>query len=106
MMAGVTMSVDFSAIPEAQRREKIEQLCAAMDAADKAGHYPRLTVERPWSAHNRAIEGEFASPRAIRWYLERALRRLAAAGARISAGWGRGAVRLDDPALATAVYGP
>src|SRR5258708_2590650 len=103
MMAGVTMSVDFSAIPEAQRPEKIEQLCAAMDAADKAGHYPRLTVERPWSEHNRVIEGEFASPRAIRWYLERELGRLAAAGARISVCRGREAVSLDDPALVTAV---
>jgi AMP nucleosidase len=103
MMAGVTMSVDFSAIPEARRPEKIEQLCAAMDAADEAGHYPKLTVERPWSEHNGVLEGEFACPRAIRWYLERELGRLAAAGARISVCRGREALSLDDPALVTAV---
>jgi AMP nucleosidase len=85
MMAGVTISADFATIPEAQRPEKVEELCAAMEAADEAGHYPRLTVERPWSVHNRVLEGEFASPRAIRWYLQRELGRLAVAGARISA---------------------
>jgi len=98
-MAGVTMSADFSAIPEAQRPEKIEQLCAAMEASDEAGHYPRLTVERPWSQHNRVLEGEFASPRAIRWYLQRELGRLAVAGARISVCRGRQAVDLHDPEL-------
>src|SRR5258708_32804017 len=97
MMAGVTMSVDFSAIPEAQRPEKIEQLCAAMDAADEAGHYPRLTVERPWSEHNRVLEGEFASPRAILWYLQRELGRLAAARARQTVCRGRGAGQRDGP---------
>jgi AMP nucleosidase len=103
MMAGVTISADFAAIPEAERPEKIEQLYAAMEAASEAGHYPRLTVERPWSEHNRMLEGEFAAPRAIRWYLERELGRLAAAGARISVRRGREAVSLDDPALVTAV---
>ena len=45
-----------------------------MEAADRAGRYPQLTVERPWSVHNPVLEGEFASPRAIRWYLEREFR--------------------------------
>jgi AMP nucleosidase len=49
------------------------------------------------------LEGEFACPRAIRWYLERELGRLAAAGARISVCRGREALSLDDPALVTAV---
>jgi AMP nucleosidase len=40
-----------------------------MEAADQAGRYPQLTVERPWSVHNPVLEGEFACPRAIRWYL-------------------------------------
>ena len=79
------MSADFSAIPGSQRAAEIEELCDVMEAADKAGRYPRLTVERPWSVHNRVLEGEFASPKAIRWYLERELGRLAANGARISA---------------------
>ena len=103
MIAGVTISADFSRIPDAQRPEKIEQLCAAMEAADKAGHYPRLIVERPWSVHNRVLEGEFACPRAIRWYLQRELGRLAAAGARMSVCRGRQAVDLHDPELVAAV---
>ena len=61
-----------------------------MEAAARAGRYPRLTVERPWSAHNPVLEGEFASPGAIRWYLERELGRLAADGARISVVRGSG----------------
>ena len=74
-----------------------------MEAADQAGRYPQLTVERPWSAHNPVLEGEFASPKAIRWYLERELSRLAANGARISVGPGREALDLRDPSLASAV---
>ena len=63
-----------------------------MVAAGQAGRYPQLTVERPWSVHNPVLEGEFASPEAIRWYLERELARLAARGARISVGPGREAL--------------
>jgi len=74
-----------------------------MERASKEGRYPRLTVERPWSAHNPVLEGEFASPGAIRWYLERELGRLAAAGALISVSPGRKALDLHDPALAEAV---
>jgi AMP nucleosidase len=74
-----------------------------MAAADKEGRYARLTVERPWSAHNPVLDGEFSSPGAIRWYLERELSRLAAAGARISAGPGRAAMDLHDPELGQAV---
>ena len=74
-----------------------------MEQASKEGRYPRLTVERPWSAHNPVLEGEFASPGAIRWYLERELGRLAAAGALISVSPGRKALDLHDPALAEAV---
>jgi AMP nucleosidase len=74
-----------------------------MEHAAREGRYPRLTVERPWSAHNPVLEGEFASPGAIRWYLERELGRLAAAGARISVSPGRKALDLHDPALAEAV---
>ena len=103
MMAGVTISADFATIPEAQRPEKVEELCAAMEAADTAGHYPQLIVERPWSVHNRFLEGEFACPRAIRWYLERELSHLADHGARISVSAGREALDLHDPKLGPAV---
>jgi len=74
-----------------------------MEAADQAGRYPQLTVERPWSVHNPVLEGEFACPRAIRWYLKRELGRLAARGARISVDPGREALDLRDPGLASAV---
>src|SRR5215471_18767639 len=99
----VTVSVDFSAAPAGQRAAEIQRLCDAMEAADRAGRYPRLTVERPWSAHNPVLEGEFASPGAIRWYLERELSRLAASGARITVCPGREALDLNDPRLGPAV---
>jgi AMP nucleosidase len=102
-MAEMTVSADFSAIPAAQHREHIEQLRAAMDDADKSGFYPKLTVERPWSVHNPMLEGEFASPSAIGWYLERELSRLAALGARISVCAGRRALDLHDPQIGLAV---
>jgi len=98
-----TMSLDFAAVPESARRPEVERLCDVMEDADRAGRYPRLTVERPWSAHNPVLEGEFAAPAAIRWYLERELGRLAAAGAIISVGPGRPAVDLHDPALGPAL---
>jgi AMP nucleosidase len=99
----VTESVDFAIVPEDQRAAEVERLCDAMDAADRAGRYPRLTVERPWSEHNPVLEGEFARPQAIRWYLERELGRLAAGGARISVCAGREALDLHDPRLGPAL---
>jgi AMP nucleosidase len=98
-----SMTVDFSVIPESARPTEVERLCAAMAAADRAGRYSRLTVERPWSAHNPVLEGEFAAPAAIGWYLERELGRLASAGATITVGPGRPALDLHDPALGPAV---
>jgi AMP nucleosidase len=98
-----TMSLDFAAVPDSARRCEVERLCDAMEDADRAGRYSRLTVERPWSAHNPLLEGEFAAAAAIRWYLERELGRLAAAGATISVSPGRPAVDLHDPALGPAL---
>src|SRR5215475_11024284 len=102
-MTRMTMTVDFSAVPAGERAVNVEQLCQAMEAAAAAGRYPKLTVERPWSAHNPVLEGEFASPKAIRWYLERELGRLAASGARISVCPGREALDLNDRRLGPAV---
>jgi AMP nucleosidase len=99
----VEVSADFSVIPETERAAVIKQIRDAMDAADKAGRYPRLTVERPWSKHNPMLEGEFASPAAIGWYLERELSGLAAVGARISVCPGRKALDLRDPEIGPAV---
>ena len=99
----MTLTMDFSALADGHHTAQIARLCDAMEAAYRAGHYPRLTVERPWSAHNRVLEGEFAAPHAIRWYLERELGRLAAKGARISVCRGRKALDLNDPRLGPAV---
>jgi AMP nucleosidase len=97
------MPEDFAALPEAEREAAIERLLADMEAADKAGCYPQLTVERPWSVHNPVLQGEFACPEAIGWYLRRELSKLADAGARISVCAGRPALDLHDPDLVKAV---
>ncbi len=99
----MTVSADFSAVPDREREAEIGRLCDAMEEAAKAGRYPLLTVERPWSVPNPVLDGEFASPQAIRWYLERELSRLAAWGARISVSPGREALDLRDPRLGPAV---
>ena len=99
----VTFDVDFSAVPPAEYAGEICRLCNAMEATARAGRYPRLSVKRPWSQHNSVLEGEFASPWAIRWYLERELGRLAGHGARISVSLGREAVDLRDPQFGLAV---
>jgi AMP nucleosidase len=99
----MNVTVDFSLLPDSWHTAEIQRLYEAMEAADTAGCYPRLTVERPWSAHNPVLEGEFAAPGAIRWYLERELGRLAANGARISVRPGRDALDLRDPELGPAV---
>ncbi len=99
----MTLSVDFSATAGSDHAAEIQRLCDAMEADARAGRYPQLTVDRPWSAHNPVLEGEFASPQAIRWYLERELGRLAASGARISVSPGRAALDLRDPRLGAAV---
>jgi AMP nucleosidase len=96
-------SADFASLPAQEHAAAIERLCAAMEAADKAGCYPELTVERPWSVHNPVLHGEFAQPSAIGWYLRRELVRLAVAGARISVSVGRPALDLHDPDLVAAV---
>ena len=99
----MTVSADFAAIPDSARAAEITRLCDAMEAAASAGRYPLLTVGRPWSAHNPVLQGEFAAPGAIRWYLERELARLAARGAGISVSPGREALDLHDPRIGPAV---
>ncbi|HEY2237837.1 MAG TPA: hypothetical protein VGI21_03555 [Streptosporangiaceae bacterium] len=99
----MTLTMDFSELVDGHHQTEIERLFDAMEAAYQAGHYPKLTVERPWSAHNRVLEGEFAAPDAIRWYLERELGRLAGKGARISVCRGRKVVDLRDPRIGPAV---
>lgn len=103
IIPGVTLATDFAAVPADAQPAKVDELCDALEAADAAGRYGQLTVERPWSVHNPVLEGEFACPQAIRWYLRRELGRLAAAGARICVRPGRRATGLGDPGIGTAV---
>ena len=99
----MAVTVDFALLPESQHAAELARLYDAMEASGREGCYPRVTVERPWSVDNPVLEGEFAAPAAIRWYLERELGRLAASGARISVCPGREALDLRDPVLARAV---
>jgi AMP nucleosidase len=102
-MIPMTLTMDFSELAGGHHDGEVARLCDAMESAYRAGHYPKLTVERPWSVDNRVLEGEFAAPDAIRWYLERELGRLAVKGARISVCRGRKVMDLRDPRLGPAV---
>jgi AMP nucleosidase len=95
----VPVTVDFAQEKPEDVPERVAALCDELESADAAGWYGALTVERPWSRHNPVLEGEFACPAAIRPYLERELRKLAAAGARVSAEKSREAQDLRDPAV-------
>ena len=97
------LTVDFAQVAAQEVPAEVARLCEALEAADAQGWYGALAVERPWSRHNPVLEGEFACPAAIRPYLERELRRLALAGARVSARPSRRALDLHDPALLAAL---
>jgi AMP nucleosidase len=99
----VPYKVDFARVKTEDVPGEVARLCEVLEAADAEGWYGVLVVERPWSRHNPVLEGEFACPAAIRPYLERELRRLAQAGARVSADRSRPALPLDDPALVEAL---
>jgi AMP nucleosidase len=99
----VPVTIDFAQEKAADIPEHVAALCDELEAADAAGFYGSLTVERPWSRHNPVLEGEFACSVAIRPYLDRELRRLAAAGARIAAARSRPALELNDPAMLDAL---
>jgi AMP nucleosidase len=99
----VPVTVDFAQLAPDDVPAAVAELCGALEAADADGWYGALTVERPWSRHNPVLEGEFACPGAIRWHLERELRRLGLAGARVSARASRPALDLQDPALVEAL---
>lgn len=61
--------------------------------------YPKLVVERSWSAHNPVISGELARPATIRWYLKREICRLLSMGAKISVESSREPTDLNNPSL-------
>ena len=93
-------AVDFAALPpDTGHAELVRGLCDAIESIWDEGLYPQLEIDRPWSRHNPVLKGEFARPRAIRWYLERELGKLAAGGAQVSVTGTRPRIPFDDPAL-------
>lgn len=76
-----------------------EQACDKMETIYHQGFYPKVSVMRSWSEHNPRIEGEFARPHAIRWYLIREFRKLLESGAEIEITPSRPAISLNDPKL-------
>ncbi|HYT10784.1 MAG TPA: hypothetical protein VEL73_09010, partial [Mycobacteriales bacterium] len=72
----MTLTVDFAQVPPEAVPAEVARLCDVLEAAHAQGWYGALTVGRPWSRHNPVLEGEFACPAAIRWFLERELSRL------------------------------
>jgi len=99
----VPLTVDFAQVAAEDVPAEVARLCEALEAADAEGWYGSLTVERPWSRHNPVLDGEFACAHAVRPYLERELRRLAHAGARVSARASRKVLDLYDPELVKAL---
>jgi AMP nucleosidase len=93
------LTIDFAAADSAAIATGVAQICDGLVAVDDAGWYPELEVDRPWSEHNPVLQGEFARPAAIRWYLERELRKLALSKARITVRASRPQAALDDPGL-------
>jgi len=93
------LTIDFATVGSDTLGDRVEEICDALVAVDDAGWYPELEVDRPWSEHNPLLQGEFARPGAIRWYLQRELRKLAQSKARITVRASRPHVELDDPGL-------
>lgn len=77
----------------------VEKACNLLEDIYDSGYYPKLIVKRSWSKHNPVIEGEFAKPRAYRWYLSRELLKLAAKEATITVEPSRKKMLLNDPDL-------
>jgi len=88
---------------EATVRPNVEKACNLLEDIYDSGYYPKIIVERSWSDHNPVIEGEFARPRAYRWYLLRELLKLAEKGAEIQVLSSREKVNLQDPDLLSRV---
>ncbi len=78
---------------------ELEAALDHLEALDADGRYGKLTVRRSWSAHNPVIDGEFARPEAVRWYLRREIRKLLDAGAEVEVDASRPKVPLNDPHL-------
>ncbi|MGM0587483.1 MAG: AMP nucleosidase [Bacteroidota bacterium] len=83
--------------------ERIEEACNLMEEIYDSGFYPKVVVKRTWSKHNPIITGEFAKPRAYRWYLSRELSKMAKKGAEIKILPSRAKISLNDPSLLESV---
>ncbi|HKJ44541.1 MAG TPA: hypothetical protein VJ991_01825 [Balneolales bacterium] len=79
--------------------EAIEESCNLMEDIYDSGDYPKLIVKRTWSKHNPVITGEFARPRAYRWYLSREIKKMIQKGAEIKVLSSRPRKSLNDPSL-------
>ncbi len=89
----------ISDLTEIQLAALVVDACDTMESMYDQGYYPKMTVERSWSKHNPVIEGEFARPRAYRWYLIREIGKLIQHGAEITISCERPVVPLSDPSL-------
>src|SRR5690606_22605743 len=83
--------------------EHIAAACDLMESIYDDGFYPKVIVNRSWSTYNPTIEGEFARPRAYRWYLMRELAKVLSQGAEIEIVGDRRTRVLWDPGLLDAV---
>ena len=97
------LTVDGTTLGPDDLAKATEALVETLTAADAAGWYGLLEVERPWSTHNPQLTGEFARPRAIHRYLCRELAALLGLGARITARASRPQLAFDDPAFFAAL---
>ena len=77
----------------------VSHACDVMEQMYEKGYYPKMTIKRVWSEHNPIIEGEFAKPKAYRWYLTREIFKLVRRGAEIIVSSEREAVALNNPIL-------
>ncbi len=78
---------------------QVSQACDRLETLYDQGFYPKMTIRRSWSKYNPVIEGEFARPKAYRWYLTREIQKLLHLGAEISISSDRQVVPLNDPTL-------
>ncbi|MCC6132609.1 MAG: AMP nucleosidase [Acidobacteria bacterium] len=96
--------IDFDLVRDAAiQKTKVKELCDTAEEIYEDGFYPMMEVVRPWSRHNPVLQGELACPRAIRWFLERELTKLAQSKAKVSVGASRPVLGFDDPALFSAL---
>lgn len=82
---------------------RIARACDYMESLYAGGQYPGLSVTRSWSRHNPVIHGELARPDAIRWFLEREIKKLLDKGADIGIFPSRERIGQGDPALLDAM---